>query len=73
MFRPSDHAATPIIERDKNNRVIKIDRSPYFDSIRDDFLVLSKANGTGLDDFLAREGALGFRGLENLNKKEVKE
>ena len=73
MFRPADHSASPIIERDKNNRVIKIDRSPYFEAIRDDFLVLSKANGTGLDDYLAREGALGFRGLENLNKREVKE
>ena len=71
MFRPAEHAATPNVERDKNNRVIKIDRSPYFDVIRDDFLVIESKDGKGLDDALRRDGALGFRGLENLNKREV--
>lgn len=71
MFRPADHSAAPNVERDKNNRVIKVDRSPYFDSIRDDFLVLERADGTGLDNYLAKVGALGFRGLENLNKQEM--
>lgn len=71
MFRPANHEARPVLSRDKNNRVIKEDRSPFFGKIRDDFLVLTKRDGTGLDDYLAKVGALGFRGLENLNKREV--
>lgn len=71
MFRPGDHEATPIQTRDGKGRVIKTDRSPYFGTIRDDFLVLSKPDGTGLDDALAEAGALGFRGLRNLNKSEA--
>lgn len=71
MFRPADHEARPVLSRDKSGRVIKEDRSPFFGAIRDDFLVLTKRDGTGLDDYLAKVGALGFRGLENLNKREV--
>ena len=71
MFRPADHEARPVLGRDKSGRVIKEDRSPFFGKIRDDFLVLTKRDGTGLDDYLAKVGALGFRGLENLNKREV--
>lgn len=73
MFRPGDHDAKPNQTRDDKGRVIKTDRSPYFDTIRDDFLVISKPDGTGLDDALEKAGALGFRGLKNLNKREVEQ
>ena len=70
MFRPADHDAKPLLERDAKNRVIKKDKRPYFDAVRDDFLVLSRKDGTGLDDWLEKEGCLGFRGLKNLNLEE---
>lgn len=70
MFRPAEHDAKPVLERDAKNRVIKKDKRPYFDSVRDDFLVLSKRDGSGLDDWLEKEGCLGFRGLKNMNLEE---
>ena len=73
MFRPGDHSARPVLSRDKSGRVIKEDRGPFFGRIRDDFLVLTKSDGTGLDDWLEAHGTLGFRGLENLNRREVRE
>lgn len=73
LFRPADHDAVPIHERDKNNRIIKTDRSPFFEKIRDDFLALHKRDGSGFDDKLQAHGALGFRGIPDLHKERVEE
>jgi len=71
MFRPAEHEAVPNLTRDGSGRVIKMDRSPYFECVRDDFLALTRKDGTGLDDYLRRAQTLGFRGLRNMNKREV--
>lgn len=71
LFRPAEHDAKPNYERDKNDRVIKTDRSPYFEAVRDDFIEIHTRNKDGFDDLLEAHGALGFRGIENLHKEEV--
>lgn len=73
LFRPAEHDAVPIHERDKNDRVIKTDRSPYFAAVRDDFIELHAKDGDGFDDLLEAHGALGFRGIKNLHKEKVVE
>ena len=57
MFRPADHEARPV----KKGKTI--DSSPCFSKIRDDFMILEKPDGSGLDDKIKRHGALGKRGL----------
>lgn len=71
MFRPAEHDAVANLTRDGSGRVIKMDRSPYFEKVRDDFLCLKQRDGNGLDDYLERAQTLGFRGLRNMNKREV--
>ena len=61
MFRPANHDAVPIIEEIKGKRTE--DNRPFFDQLRDDFIILETPNGTGLDDRIKHAGALGKRGL----------
>ena len=61
MFRPANHDATATkVEIDGKQRH---DFRPFFSHIRDDFMILEKPDGTGLDDRIRKHGALGKRGL----------
>lgn len=61
MFRPANHEAKPILQERKGK--VEEDRSPLFNQVRDDFIILETPDGTGLDDRIKHCGALGKRGL----------
>ena len=61
MFRPANHEARAIVQEEKGKR--REDNRPFFSQVRDDFIILEKPNGTGLDDRIKQCGALGKRGL----------
>jgi replicative DNA helicase len=63
MFRPADHEAKPIEIRDRNGDLVTKDYTPLFSTVRDDYLIFTEKDGSGLDDYLYRAGTLGKRGL----------
>lgn len=61
MFRPANHEACAIVQEENGKQ--RKDNRPFFSQLRDDFIILEKPNGTGLDDRIKKSGALGKRGL----------